>query len=83
MYVLVLHTQVNILTNKYILACNDDKNSQILRMEHFCLKVRRDELFVIMSGERLFHKNGSLTKKEYLYEFIQEGSTFKICTVHI
>ena len=37
----------------------------------------RDELFVIMLGERSFHKNGALTKKEYLYKFIWEGSTFK------
>ena len=52
---------------------------QILRMEHLslCLKTRRDQLFVIMSGERSFHKNGALTKKEYLCEFIREGSTFK------
>ena len=37
----------------------------------------KDEIFVIMSVERSFNKNGVLTKKEYLHEFIWEGSTFK------
>ena len=34
-------------------------------MQHLslCLKTGRDELFVILSGERPFNKNGALTKK--------------------
>lgn len=36
-----------------------------------------------MLDERSFHKNGALTKKEYLYKFVREGGTFKISTVHI
>ena len=44
-----------------------------LCIEHLslCLKTERDEL---MSGERSFHKNGTLLiKKEYLYKLIYMG----------